>query len=502
MTPGVETTFQELKRYVAFDEADAENLADFCRLAEPHFERIAQEFYERIREHEGAHAVFTGDAQIVRLQKSLQRWMKRALTGPYDEAYYEETRKIGYVHVKVGLPQRYMLTAMALIRVAFDRIAEQSPQPARTRESIHRLLDLELAIMLEGYRDHDGARLRRLESVPTPAADVYATAVELADVLVIGVDGANSIRLFNEAAVRASGLERDEALGTTFLDALIPPELHGAHAAALQDAKKGQIITLHSTLRARSGKVRSIRWRVVAPPQGQGGDVAVFHFGEDTTEETARADRQKQQEKLAAVGTLAAGLAHEIRNPLNGAQLHVSFLERALKKGHPEALEAVHVVGDEIKRLARLVTEFLDFARPRPLELEPVVLASLCERIAQLTKVQLDLPSRALVVEADRRRLEQVLINLVNNAFEAGGTKVILRARRLPHHAILEVEDNGHGLPSHDAPIFDPFFSTKPNGTGLGLAISHRIVTDHGGHLEFESAPGHTIFRVTLPLER
>jgi signal transduction histidine kinase len=202
------------------------------------------------------------------------------------------------------------------------------------------------------------------------------------------------------------------------------------------------------------------------------------------------------------VGTLAAGLAHEIRNPLNGAQLHVSFLERALKHENPEALEAVHVVGDEIKRLARLVTEFLDFARPRPLELEPVVVATLCERIAQLTRVELDLPARPLVVEGDRRRLEQVLINLVNNAFEAGSSRVILRARRRPRHAVLEVEDNGPGIPSHDAPIFDPFFSTKPTGTGLGLAISHRIVTDHGGHLEAEGAPGRTIFRVTLPLER
>jgi PAS domain S-box-containing protein len=464
-------------------------------VAEPHFERIAQEFYERIREHEQAHAVLAGDAQIARLQKSLVRWMKRALTGPYDEAYYDETRKIGSVHVRVGLPQRYMFTAMALIRVALDRLAE-----GRTRESLHRLFDLELAIMLEGYRDHQTARLERLDVMHGPSTDVYASAVELADVLVIGVDAGGVIRLFNEAAVRVSGLARDEAIAKSFLETLIPAELHGAHAAALRDAMGGQVMTLHSTLMTRSGKMRAMRWRVVAPPGGPTGDVSVFHFGEDTTEETARTERQKQQEKLAAVGTLAAGLAHEIRNPLNGAQLHVAFLERSLKE--PELLDAVHVVSDEIKRLARLVTEFLDFARPRPLELEPVVVRVLCERIAQLTKVRLDLPTRPLVIEADRRRLEQVLINLVHNAFEAGSAHVILRARRQPRHAILEVEDDGPGIPAHDAPIFDPFFSTKANGTGLGLAISHRIVTDHGGHLEVESAPGRTIFRVTLPLER
>src|SRR5688572_4587740 len=112
-----ETRFQEIKRYVRLDENDAELLRAFGQLAAPHLPRIAHEFYDRIREHEEAHAVFTGEEQIQRLQRSLVGWMIRVCSGPYDDAYHEQTSKIGRVHVKIGLPQRYMLTAMALIRV-------------------------------------------------------------------------------------------------------------------------------------------------------------------------------------------------------------------------------------------------------------------------------------------------------------------------------------------------------------------------------------------------
>jgi signal transduction histidine kinase len=134
-----------------------------------------------------------------------------------------------------------------------------------------------------------------------------------------------------------------------------------------------------------------------------------------------------------------------------------------------------------------------------------------CDRAVQLAaaaaekarvSIVADLPTRDVEIVADGAKLEQVLLNLLNNAIEAivNGGRVVLRVRRQPRTVLLEVEDDGAGLPSVDAPVFDPFYSTKPEGTGLGLAIAHRIVADHNGTIGFESRPGRTVFRISLPI--
>ncbi|AUX35397.1 sensor histidine kinase [Sorangium cellulosum] len=528
--PARETLFDEIKRYVRFDEEDAGRLAAFHAHAAPHFPRIAGEFYDRIREHEGAHDVFTGEDQVERLKRSLVRWMTRICTGPYDEAYFDEAAKIGRIHVRVGLPQRYMFTAMTLIRLAFDEIAEGArfAQAIAVRSAVSKVLDLELAIMLETYRDDFLARAQRAERLDREQVGRtlartehrYKSAVELARVLVVGLDAQAVVRLFNREAERITGFAREDILGAPFVEALLPEELRADHGALVKDVAAGRrpgADLLESSLRTRSGKIRDVRWQLAYAPSSADDEVALFAIGQDTTDEKALAARVRQSEKLAAVGTLAAGLAHEIRNPLNGAQLHVTFLERGLARAgmrDPDTLEAIQVVRDEIRRLSELVSEFLDFARPKPLVVKPTSLVSLCERAARVAvssdgggarpEVKVDLPSTDVVLDLDPAKMEQVLLNLLRNALEAvgaaGGGAVTLRARRKPRHAVLEVEDDGAGIASEDAPIFDPFYSTKPNGTGLGLAIAHRIITDHEGAIEFQSRPGKTLFRVTLPI--
>ncbi|WP_437827746.1 protoglobin domain-containing protein [Sorangium sp. So ce1153] len=528
--PSRETLFDEIKRYVRFSEEDAGRLASFRAHAEPHFPRIADEFYDRIREHEGAHEVFTGEEQVERLKRSLVRWMTRICTGPYDGAYFEETAKIGRIHVRVGLPQRYMFTAMTLIRLAFDEIAASAlgEQVAPVRAAVIKVLDLELAIMLETYRDDFLARARHAERLDREEVGRtlartehrYKSAVELARVLVVGLDARAVVRLWNREAERITGLGREDILGTPFVETLLPEELRADHGALVKEIAAGRRAgaeLLESSLRTRAGKIRDVRWQLAYAPSAADDEVVLFAIGQDTTDENALAARVRQSEKLAAVGTLAAGLAHEIRNPLNGAQLHVTFLERGLARAgmkDPDTVEAIRVVRDEIRRLSGLVSEFLDFARPSPLLVQPTSVLALCERAARVAlssegagaqaEVRVDLPSTDLVLDLDPARIEQVLLNLLRNALEAvgpaGGGTVTLRARRQPRHAVLEVEDDGPGVASPEAPIFDPFFSTKPNGTGLGLAIAHRIVTDHEGTIDFQSRPGKTLFRVTLPI--
>ncbi|MEI9941920.1 MAG: protoglobin domain-containing protein [Pseudomonadota bacterium] len=524
--PG-ETRFQELKRYVRFDERDARLLAAFRQHAEAEFPRIALEFYDRIREHADAHDVFTGEEQILRLQRSLVLWMSRVCSGPYDEAYHQQTSQIGRVHVKIGLPQRYMLTAMALIRVALLRIADRQlgEESAPTREALIRILDLELAVMLETYKDSYVDRIRSVEQQErldlgqalARAEQRYVNAVELASVMIIGLERDGNILLFNREAERITGFARDEVLGQPFMRILGSEDGAGELAARMADALAGRAPSqvAEGTLRTRAGKIRDVVWNLGYAGAHQGDDVVLFAIGQDSTEARAMEERTRQAEKLAAIGTLAAGLAHEIRNPLNGAQLHVSFLERAIKKKATEQdmLEATRVVGDEITRLANLVTEFLDFARPKPLQLKAVSLFKLCEHANALVQPQAeaagvllscDLPSADLELQADQAKLTQVLLNLLRNAVEStgssGGGSVVLRVRRGPRAVSIDVEDDGPGLQIPDAPIFDAFFSTKEGGTGLGLAITHRIVTDHGGSIDVSSKAGKTTFRVSLPL--
>ncbi len=521
--------FEEMKRYVRFGDDEALLVAAFGRVATPRFTEIVTRFYERIREHEEAHAVLTGEAQIERLQAAMHRWLSRLLGGRYDSAYFLESMKIGRAHVRVGLPPRYMFTAMTLIRGALLDVVdrEMGERAPRVRSALLALLDIELGVMLESYRENFVARIQQVERLEKEALGRslaraehrYKSAVELARVMIIGLDGGLRIQLFNREAERVSGFARDEAIGQRFVDLLIPEESRAVDGAliarALSDADpKGE--GFDGCLRSRAGNVRIVRWHLAFSPSDTTDEVVLFAVGQDRTDEVALAERTRQHEKLAAVGTLAAGLAHEIRNPLNGAQLHVSYLERSLRRTgeRPELMEAVSVVGDEIKRLATLVTEFLEFARPQPMTRRPISVRALSDRALQLVQapsaaanvtLRSDLPTEDETMQGDADRLQQVLLNLLNNAVEAlidgHGTTVWLRVRRRPRHIVFEVEDDGPGIVRPDAPIFDAFFSTKPSGTGLGLAITHRIVTDHGGTVDVESRPGRTTFRVILPVE-
>ena len=542
----MESRFDELKRYVRLDAEDTRLLVALHPVAAPHFERIVRDFYERIREHEEAHAVFTGEDQIERLQRSLVKWLGRLLSGAYDDAYYEETAKIGRVHVRVGLPQRYLFTAMALIRVALEEIAERTlgDDAARTRSAVSRILDLELAIMVDSYRENREEQARRREELEARSlrsdlartAHLYETAVDVSPSLVLGLDLAGCVRLFNHEAERVTGHPREDVIGTSFVDMLVPEDLRDTERLLLDALLAGPAKqeSRESIVKTRAGKLREIRWHLsrIDPPKSAAGiassssdEIVLFAVGTDITEVNAASTKARRHEKLAAVGTLAAGLAHEIRNPLNGALLHVSFLQRALKTkkentvaaADPDMTEAADVVADEIKRLARLVTEFLDFARPSVLAKKRVVVQALLARVVELTShdaeaaavtVSIDAPPHELVLSADPGKLEQVLLNVVQNAVEAIASRssrtrgnVIVRARRLPRDVVLEIEDDGPGLPSADAPVFDAFFSTKPAGTGLGLAITHRIITDHGGTVDVESRPGRTCFRFSLPID-
>ncbi|MDY7228234.1 ATP-binding protein [Hyalangium rubrum] len=218
------------------------------------------------------------------------------------------------------------------------------------------------------------------------------------------------------------------------------------------------------------------------------------------------ARRAQMTEKLAAVGTMTAGLSHEIRNPLNAAALQLSVLERRLRK-LPESqqgplMEPLSLVRDEIRRLDHILEDFLQFARPREFRPQPVEVEPLLRRVvdllgsqAEVRRVRLELvgPVPASRVPGEEERLRQVLINLALNALEATPSEgqVRLAAGEDEQGVWVTLDDSGPGIPVEIRDrIFEPFFTTKAQGSGLGLSIVHAIVTQHGGTLVVGDAPG------------
>ena len=212
-------------------------------------------------------------------------------------------------------------------------------------------------------------------------------------------------------------------------------------------------------------------------------------------------------EKLAAVGTLAAGLAHEIRNPLNSAELQLQLLERRLSKLELEetmrrksnkAMVAVH---QELGRLTNLVEEFLNFARPTELHVKEVDLRRFFEEFVGFHRPQaaergvalhLDAPASSVEIRADPEKLKQIFLNITRTdqaAGEDGEVRIQLDADG--RGARVRVLDSGLGIPETDiSRVFEPFYTTTEGGTGLGMAITHSLVALHGGDIDLENRDG------------
>ena len=373
----------------------------------------------------------------------------------------------------------------------------------------------------------------------------YRALVELTDVLVVGLDADDSVALFNRKAATFVNVDPADALGRPFLESWIPEEdrirMREAIALARVDratevetgfadlaAPGTPVVTSKDASRRRSRS--RIRWHLsmareagdgtaaASPRRPVSGDVSlVYGIGIDVTERRALEKRAADAEALSAMGTLALNLAHEIRNPLNAAVLQLHLLGRHVGKlpVEEEVRATLHrkaqIVGDEIGRLNRLLTDFLELARPRAAVRESVLFARLVGDVLDLEQgtaaargvaVERDLTGDCVLM-ADPEKLKQVVLNLVMNALEAtkDGGKLRVRVACDPQTVALVVEDTGTGIePAALSQVFDPFFTTKEAGTGLGLSIVRKIVDQHRGEVRIESDRGvGTKVTVTLP---
>ena len=236
---------------------------------------------------------------------------------------------------------------------------------------------------------------------------------------------------------------------------------------------------------------------------------------EDITEKRSREERMRRMENLASLSSVAAGVAHEIKNPLGSISIHVQLIEKLLAgiKHSGKLDKYINVVNEEIDRLNKIVVDFLFAVRPMQLDLRRRDINALIGETAELfsfeleaakVKTELELEEKIPLIDFDSGFMKQVLINLIKNAIHAmpdGGTLTIGTAIR-DNSVFITVKDTGEGIPDENFPkIFEPYFTTRETGTGLGLTLVFKIVREHQGEINVKSSPGKgSVFTISLPL--
>ena len=323
-------------------------------------------------------------------------------------------------------------------------------------------------------------------------------------VIMCGLDRSGRIVVANDRCMEATGLSGD-VLGSDWRD-LFAKSRHEVIAELWKTVGPGKPVVEFEGLCCNG---RRLRWQFSHWPHD--GESALWAVGLDVTEERAQQARKRGHERARSLANLGAGLAHELRNPLNSALLQLALAQRKLAREGREPTELAEA-SREIHRAASVLEDFLVFARPQEtthqhVELGPIVDHALARTRDRADAAGVHLTSAGgpqVIAELDPARIERALVEVLTNAIDAAaGTPtpdVTIRWTTSGNSLVLEVEDFGAGLPAPNAPVFDPFFTTKSTGTGLGLAIVDRVVADHGGVADIARAGSSTVFHMRLPL--
>ncbi|HEY1584970.1 MAG TPA: ATP-binding protein, partial [Polyangia bacterium] len=389
-----------------------------------------------------------------------------------------------------GVPLRTLIRSLAVNAVAFAATGA---------------LATRLATELRRAGEHIASQGLKLRDLAALHQDVIRGLTS--GLVTVGRDG--RVLTFNAAAAEIVGRPASDAIGRP-LDEIMPG-LAALQASVGDGAlRRGEVTQL-----VAGGHERRTLGVSLSPLVDSSGRTVgrIVNF-QDLTELRRMEVAMQRAERLAAVGRLAAGIAHEIRNPLAAISGSIELLRQTAEaEGARENKELMSIVIREVDRLNGLITELLEFARPRALETERLdVAATMAEMLKvfendkRLGDARVELVADgAPLVEADAAQLRQVVWNLLRNAAEAApGQPIRVDVRAEGELVALTIRDGGPGIAAeHRARIFEPFFSTKDGGTGLGLATVHRIVDEHKGAVEIDCPDGGgTAVTVRLPRAR
>ena len=321
-------------------------------------------------------------------------------------------------------------------------------------------------------------------------------------ILVIDLDGV--VQYANEAALSLIGLKGND-IGVTRLWKMVPDLANSLNKEALSGQKNSApLLTREVELSYPEHRVVRLYMVPIDAQVGQddsGGYVIVLT---DVTQERLSMEERLESERISSIMQLAAGVAHELGNPLNSLTIHLQLIERKLKKisselGGDKLGDSLQVCQGEVKRLDGIISHFLEAVRPQKPELNELNLVELVEEVLRVQEAELsdrkievnvEVNQELPLILGDRGQIKQVFFNLLKNAMEAmqpGGSLRVL-ARCDDDYAYLQFIDTGSGISEEDLPkVFRAYYTTKKDGHGLGMMIVERIMRDHGGHINIDS---------------
>lgn len=498
-----------LKRYLRITPADERFLTTLREAVTREADRLVDSFYEHLLSFEELSPLLESPAAVERLKGAQKYYLLSLVGGSYEEDYFEQRLRLGAVHERIGLEPQWYSGTYALFMDLLTPLAEESHagDPAGARAAmlaVYKFFQLDLTLALDIYfKTRYGRELARSE-------ERYRTVFEQTrdGILLVDSDSCRVMRA-NPAARGLLGAS-EELLGGVDVRLLF----HGALASpreleALSDhaGPLGEEIDL-VTADGRRVAVELSANRIRLS-EGE-AFLCVLH---DLSERKRLEQRAVDSERLAAIGEMAASVAHEVRNPLTGILGALEVIQPRFAPDDPAA-EIMGEIRTRLDDLNDYIRDLLLYAKPVIVERKELRFADLAQQSLSLLRpaggegesrieVQDGLGTRTFL--ADPFQLQQALSNLVLNALhavgEAGSGRVFLTGTLQGDRVVLEVEDEGAGIAEGlRERIFQPFFTTKRKGSGLGLAISRRIFRAHGGDLTLGTGERGTLFRGTFPL--
>jgi len=524
---------QTQKKFIDFTPQDARVLKELKKVLAPEVRNFVEHFYQHLLSFSQTKSLLVDLETIARLKRSQTDYFLSLFNGDYGQKYVDSRLRLGYTHEKINLsPAWYLGTYSLYFQHLIPKILSiYGKNPAKQRKAVlalSKLLIMDMQLAVEAYHSRAMEVIKRtneklaqlvvqrteqLREIETGYSDLVENSPEM----IFSVNQHRQILTMNRTGSEKLGYQSDQ-LHEKKLEDLVPPVYKFRTIEHISQVVQEGYSELETVFLSREGKEIEVEISSSAMFNPTGEFQRARSFARDVTDRKKLERQLVRWERLAAVGSMSAKVAHEIKNPLSALSLNMELLRDEVDSYQnvdiKEAKELFTSISSELERLTNLTDEYLQFARlPKQIP-ESIHLKELFPRLIPLLgaelhrrgiKLELNLPDNLPALEGEKNQLMQLFINLIRNAEEAmpEGGSISISAEHNDSFVLIRVKDSGTGIDPADLPrIFDPFYTTKDTGTGLGLSFVQQVMREMQGKVTCESEKGKgTSFTLYFPLK-